>query len=85
MIATPQLVDWMVHTAEKNRIPYQREVLSLGSTEAHVMQQTRLGVLSGMLSIPCRYLHSASEMVDFEDVQNAVHLLMALLESRLNF
>lgn len=85
MVAAPQLVDWMVHTAEKNRIPYQREVLSLGSTEAHVMQQTRLSILSGMLSIPCRYLHSASEMVDFEDVQNAVHLLVALLESRLNF
>ena len=81
MVAAPQIVDWMVHTAEKNRIPYQREVLSLGSTEAHVMQLTRLGVPSGMLSIPCRYLHSASVMVDFEDVQNAVHLLVALLES----
>ena len=83
MVAAPQIVDWMVHTAEKNRIPYQREVLSLGSTEAHVMQLTRLGVLSGMLAIPCRYLHSASEMVDIEDVHNAVHLLVALLESHL--
>ncbi|NMB90521.1 MAG: M42 family metallopeptidase, partial [Chloroflexi bacterium] len=29
--------------------------------------------------IPCRYVHSPSEMVDYHDVQNAVQFLIRLL------
>jgi endoglucanase len=38
-----------------------------------------MGVPAGCLSIPCRYVHSPSEMVDFDDVENAVRLLVGLL------
>jgi len=34
---------------------------------------------AGCLSVPTRYLHTPSEMVDVEDVNNAVKLLTALL------
>ncbi|MBI4732819.1 MAG: M42 family peptidase, partial [Chloroflexi bacterium] len=37
------------------------------------------GVPAGCLSIPCRYVHTPSEMVDYDDVQNAVKLLAALV------
>jgi endoglucanase len=56
------------------------EVLEGGSTDARAIQLTRAGVPAGCLSIPCRYVHSPSEMVDYNDVQNAVHLLADLLE-----
>jgi len=36
-------------------------------------------VPAGCISIPCRYVHAPSEMVDYNDVQNAVQLLLALL------
>jgi endoglucanase len=36
-------------------------------------------VPAGCISIPCRYVHSPSEMVDYNDVQNAVQLFLALL------
>ena len=80
MIADPRVVNWMVKGAEKAKIPYQLEVLEGGSTDARAMQLTRAGVPAGCLSIPCRYVHSPSEMVDLRDVQNAVQLLVALLE-----
>jgi endoglucanase len=79
MISDPRIVDWMVRTAEKENIPYQREVLLAGSTDARSMQLTRAGVPVGCISIPCRYVHAPSEMVDFNDVQNAVKLVTALL------
>ncbi len=79
MIADPRVVDWMVKTAEGSGLPYQREVLIGGTTDARAMQLVRAGVPSGCLSIPCRYVHTPSEMVDAEDVQNAVRLLTALL------
>lgn len=79
MISDPRIVQWMIRTAEKNKIPYQREVLLVGSTDAQRIQLARAGVPSGCISIPVRYVHSPSEMVDYSDVQNSVKLLTNLL------
>jgi putative aminopeptidase FrvX len=81
MLADPRVVAWMVKAAEKAKLPYQREVLEGGSTDARAIQLTRGGVPAGCLSIPCRYVHTPSEMVDYDDVQNAVKLLKALLSA----
>lgn len=84
MIADPRVVQWMIRAAEKNKIPYQREVLLIGSTDARAIQVTRAGVPSGCLSIPTRYVHSPSEMVDYSDVQNSVKLLTAVLNTKID-
>jgi endoglucanase len=81
MIADPRVVQWMIRAAEKNKIPYQREVLLRGGTDARAIQLTRAGVPAGCISIPVRYVHSPSEMVDYSDVQNAVRLLTAVLRT----
>ena len=79
MLSDPRIVDWMINAAEKEKIPYQREVLLVGSTDAREIQISRAGVMAGALSIPCRYVHSASEMVDINDLKNSVKLLTAML------
>jgi endoglucanase len=85
MLSDPRVVEWMVNTAEKAKIPHQREVLLQGSTDARAIQLTRAGVMAGALSIPCRYVHSASEMVDYDDLKNSVKLLTAMLSRPVNF
>jgi tetrahedral aminopeptidase len=79
MLSDPRIVAWMVKAAEEAGIPYQMEILERGSTDARAMQLTRAGVPAGCLSIPCRYIHSPSEMVDINDVENAVALLVELV------
>jgi tetrahedral aminopeptidase len=79
LLADPRIVRWMVSTAQKERIPYQIEILEAGGTDAHAIQLTRMGVPAGCLSTPTRYVHSPSEMVDYRDVQNGIRLLVALL------
>jgi putative aminopeptidase FrvX len=79
MLADPRIVNWMVHTAQKIKVPFQREILEGGTTDARAIQVARAGVAAGCLSIPTRYVHSPSEMVDYSDVQNSVKLLAALL------
>jgi tetrahedral aminopeptidase len=79
MLSDPRIVRWMIDTAEKNRIPYQREILLGGTTDATAMQVSRAGVPVGCISIPCRYVHAPSEMVDLNDVQDAVKLIVKLL------
>jgi endoglucanase len=81
MLVDTRIVNWMVQTAEKNKIPYQREVSLLEDNEASRIQLTRAGVPSGCISVPVRYIHSPSEMVDISDVQNAVKLLTAVLRA----
>ena len=79
MLADPRVVKWMTATAEKAGIPYQREVLLRGSTDARAIQLSRAGVPAGTISIPCRYVHSPSEMIDIRDAENAAALLAAML------
>ncbi len=81
MLADVRVVRWMVAAAEKAQIPYQLEVLEGGTTDARVMQVTRAGMPAGCVSIPCRYVHTPSEMVDQDDVTNAVKLLVELLSA----
>jgi endoglucanase len=80
MISDPRVVRWMVDTAQKAQLPFQLEVLERGTTDAGAIQLSRAGVPAGCLSIPCRYLHTPSEMVDYRDVQNSVALMIKLLK-----
>ncbi len=83
MLSDPRVVNWMIQTAEREKIPYQREVLLGGTTDARAMQLVRAGVPVGCVSIPCRYVHTPSEMVDIGDAQHAVRLIVALLRSQI--
>jgi endoglucanase len=79
MIAHAGLVRLMRERAEGLGIPYQMEVLDGGSTDARSMQLAGPGSAAGCISIPCRYVHSQSETVDLQDVENAVRLLVEVL------
>jgi tetrahedral aminopeptidase len=81
MLAHPGLKKWMADTAAKHKIPYQMEILTLGTTDARAMQLAHEGSAAGALSIPCRYVHTPSEMVSYSDVQNAVKLLLVMLSN----
>ncbi len=81
MIAHPAVRDLMIQRAKKGHIPYQLEVFDRGTTNAAAVQLVRSGVPSGCLSIPCRYVHTPSEMVDERDVENSVRLLLEVLRA----
>lgn len=79
-ISSSRVVSRLKEVAEKRDIPTQYEVLIFGGTDARGYQTTGRGIASGTVSIPCRYVHSPHEMVDYDDVLNAVRLLKALAE-----
>ena len=67
LIAHPKVKDLLVDLAEEKQIPYQMEVLDAGGTDAGAIHLTKTGVPSGAISIPTRYVHTPSEMVDIRD------------------
>jgi putative aminopeptidase FrvX len=79
MLAHPAVKRLLVNTAQAYDIPYQLEVLEFGSNDASAIQTSREGVASGTVSIPSRYVHTSSQLVDYDDVQNTVKLLVNVL------
>lgn len=78
LIAHPKVKELLVQLCETNGIPYQMEVLEFGGTDAGAIHLTKAGVPSGTISIPTRYVHSPSEMVDIRDVQACIDLVVAV-------
>jgi endoglucanase len=72
----------LVNLAEKNRIPFQREVMGgRTGTNADDIAIARAGVLTGLVSIPQKYMHTPIEAVAVEDVENTGKLLAAYILS----
>ncbi|MFQ5408485.1 MAG: M42 family metallopeptidase [Anaerolineales bacterium] len=80
MLADPRVVRLLREAAEAAKLPYQMEILERGTTDARPIQVTRLGVPAGVVSIPCRHIHTPSEMVDVNDVNGAIELLLSFLK-----
>lgn len=78
----PHVFRRLVEVAEAEKIPYQIEASPRGTgTDANVMQLTRAGVATGLLSIPLRYMHNPCEMAALDDLDNCVKLLTAFCVS----
>lgn len=80
LIATPAVRDLLLHAADEAGVSAQREVLPGGGTDASAIQRSRAGVPAGTLSIPCRYVHSPSEVIDMRDMEGALKLLLKFVE-----
>jgi putative aminopeptidase FrvX len=75
---SPKVFELLVETAEAEGIEYSISASGRGtSTDADVLQISRSGIPTGLVSIPLRYMHSPVEMVDLRDVEAAVELLAA--------
>ena len=78
----PVIFDKIIEAAEKAKIPYQLEADPRPTgTDARAIQVAQSGIATGLISIPLRYMHTPSEMVDLEDIENTVKLLVAVARS----
>lgn len=75
VICHPEMVKTLEELALSSKIPCQRDVLTAGGTDAGSIHVSRVGVVTGGISIPCRYVHSPVEMVEQSDVTAAAKLI----------
>ncbi len=72
----PKVFELLIEVAREENIKVQIEAAPRGTpTDANYIQLERGGIPTALISIPCRYLHSPSEMVDMGDVEGAVKLI----------
>ena len=80
IVVNPKVKNLMIERAVEKNIDYQIEVLEFGGTDSGAIHLSREGVLSGVISVPTRYVHSPNEMVYKKDVISCIELLSAILE-----
>lgn len=78
----PLLFERLIECAENEKIPYQLEADPRPTgTDARAIQLARGGIATGLVSIPLRYMHTPSEVVDLQDVEYCVQLLVSFAKS----
>ena len=75
VICDQQVKQTLYRVAQENDIPVQREIMEFGGTDTGAIQRTAGGVKVGAVSIPTRYIHSAAEMANLRDVEQAIRLI----------
>lgn len=82
VICHPEMVEKLSKLAGEKEIKAQMDVLTKGGTDAGAIHQSRLGVITGGVSVPCRYPHTPTSMVDLADVEACVKLLTTFVENK---
>ncbi len=65
----------IVSLMHREDIPYQYKLPSFGGTDAGAIHLSKGGVLSGVISVPCRYIHSPLSLLRLDDFENMVRLV----------
>ena len=74
----PNVSETLISLSEKKKIPIQLAAVGRATpNDANVVQTTRAGVATGLVSIPNRYMHSSVETISLDDIDHAADLLAA--------
>ena len=81
-VANEALVDLLIATAEREGLPHTLEASGRSSgTDADAMVVTGRGTAGGVISVPCRYMHSPVEIVSLADLETCAKLLAATIRA----
>lgn len=81
IIVSRKVVQALEDVADKEGIPHQYKLPSYGGTDAGAIHLTRGGVLAGVVSVPCRFIHSPISALRLNDLENTVRLVEGFVRS----
>ena len=75
------LLKLIITSAEKNKIPFQRNAASRSTgTDTDAFAYSTGGVASALISLPLRYMHTTVESAHKDDVENVILLMFESLK-----
>lgn len=81
-VNSPVVHEMLIAVAEQHNIPYTVKINSLYSgTDGDVIYKSRGGVATAVISIPNRYMHSPSEMIQMSDVEQVAKLIAEFIKT----
>lgn len=79
-IANSKVNELLKSIAKEKEIPYQVETfVGRTGTDADKIHFANTGIVTALVSLPLRYMHSPSEVCDLKDVENCIELLANFL------
>lgn len=79
MVPNQELVDLILRTADKSKIPLQLSQVK-GGTDAGVIHISNAGCPSVVLSVPTRHIHSHVGLLSMNDAENCVKLVVEVVK-----
>ena len=74
VVASRAVIELLEDVATKEQIPFQRKLPGGGGTDAAAIQPIGEGVLVGVVSVPCRYIHAPLSLLRPSDLEASVRL-----------
>lgn len=78
MILSKEMTDYVLDTAESNKIPYQYYV-GAGGTDGGVIHRSNNGIPTTVVGLPARYIHTHASIMHTDDYDAAKELLRKLV------
>ena len=77
---TPAVTTMLEQLADAGGIPWQNKTPIFGGSDAARIHISRQGVPTGVVSVPCRYIHSSAATLRLRDLEETVKLVKAFAE-----
>lgn len=78
------LTDEIMNFAKKHKLKCQYKQTTLGANDASAVQLSNNGIKVAAISVPCRYIHSQSNVAKLTDIQLMEDILFTFIESKVN-
>ncbi|NPD88063.1 MAG: M42 family metallopeptidase [Asgard group archaeon] len=75
LIVPKKILERIKEAAGKDEIKWQYKKPAYGGTDAGRISLTKSGVPSGVVSVPCRYIHSTAGILLVDDIINTIKLV----------
>ena len=81
IVVPDRVVQALRRTAEETGVPYQIKTPRYGGTNAKAIQTLGAGIPTGIVAVPCRYIHSNASVLCLDDLRHAVALATRFVET----
>lgn len=85
VVCDSDVVKAMTACCEERKIPYQREVIDKGGTDASSINLSGMGVRTGGIVVVTRYPHSQSAVASKKDIEAGIDLIHAFSQYEFTF
>lgn len=85
VVCDEDVVQAMLACCREHQIPFQREVIDKGGTDASSMNLSGVGVRAGGIVVVTRYPHSQSAVVSKKDIEAGIDLISAFSQYEFPF
>ena len=81
IITSKVMKDMIIKASNEKDINIQLEVSDGGTTDGTAIHLNREGIITGVVSVPTRYIHTPVSVASAEDIENTIELLVTILNN----